>query len=650
MRRNICLYIFLCLVLLCSINLVSAMEFNESTEVCSFKEGDSINSNLTLVDESNIPDCEDSSIAITTNEDIFSEDDNSQINESIVYVGLNKTDDGGNGSYENPFASLDLACNNVSDKEDIIIKIFNGTYDIASEFNFNAKKISIIGEGEVIFKYSINKGNPSNSAFSFILTSAESNITFKNIIFDGSTPTAGFTPLRRIIQATSTNIAEFYNCSFLAYKNKFFYSASGKNPISKFYGCNFVLDGTIFTSTKSANKPPELFNADFNYCSFVCPSLSTLVPAYIDDDGNLISTLSINNCWFGSNSLPQYVNNVKSKYFSSLKTGNIIPYSVYSYAQMLKEHFVINYLGNGQYEIIGKLNWNGTEDQDGMENFQPMTVNLVSSTGDINQTATLVNGNFRAIYASSNSTHKVTATLHDEEIELEFTTVNITTNPVSIYYGEDQNITFNFTQPITANVTVTVSNGSYNKSEKVEVIGKDSLIYTVPDTLKAGAYDVEINLAENNLFGFNTTTLTVSKVSDYTFEVATGDVKVNNNATISITLPDDVTGTVIVKFGNDTKELPANKTMTVNFTNLNATTYGVTVSYSGNDKYVALDKSASVTVNKVDSVLEIEDVAFTYGEVIAIPFNVTNANGVTVSVLNKDDDEVATASSESGNY
>ncbi|MDO5815970.1 MAG: hypothetical protein Q4Q18_10050, partial [Methanobrevibacter sp.] len=315
---------------------------------------------------------------------------------------------------------------------------------------------------------------------------------------------------------------------------------------------------------------------------------------------------------------------------------------------MLKEHFIINYLGDNQYEIIGKLTWNGTEDQDGMENFQPMTVTLNSATGEVNQTATLVNGNFRAIYASSNSTHKVTATLHNEEIELEFTTVNITTDPVSIYYGEDQNITFNFTQPITANVTVTVSNGSYTKSERVEVIGKDSLAYTVPDTLKEGTYDVEINLAENNLFGFNTTTLTVSKVSDYTFEVATGDVKVGDNATISITLPDDVNGTVIVKFGNDTKELDANQTMTVNFTNLNATTYDVNVYYSGNDKYVSLDKSASVTVNKADSVLEIEDAAFTYGDVITIPFNVTNANGVTVSVLNKDDDEVATASSESG--
>ena len=235
---------------------------------------------------------------------------------------------------------------------------------------------------------------------------------------------------------------------------------------------------------------------------------------------------------------------------------------------------------------------------------------------------------------------------YDEEIELEFNTVNITSNPVSIHYGDNQNITFNFTQPITANVTVTVSNGSYNKSERIEIINKDSLTYTILDTLKEGIYDVEINLAENNLFGFNTTTLTVSKVSDYTFDVVAGDVKVGENATISITLPEDVTGTVIITFGNDTKELSANQTMTVNFTNLNATTYNVNVSYKGNDKYVALDKPSSVTVNKADSSLEIEDAAFTYGDVIAIPFNVTNANGVTVSVLNKDDDEIATASEE----
>lgn len=411
---------------------------------------------------------------------------------------------------------------------------------------------------------------------------------------------------------------------------------TGSEYNSRFINCYFDMDNAY--EQMFVNEFMENTIHTFNYCIF---NYSENILGKI----RLPCNISIDNVWFGQNNVPAYITPPKQYVITggiAYTEGYVIPvsrYAIFSVSQ--------NYLRNNQYEIIGKLTWNGTEDQDGMENFQPMTVNLQSSTGDINQTATLVNGNFRAIYTSSALNHKVTATLHNEEIELEFTTVNITADPVSIYYGDDQNITFNFTQPITANVTVTVSNGSYNKTEKVEVISKDSITYTVPDILKEGTYDVEINLAENNLFGSNSTTLTVSKVSDYTFDVATEDVKVGENATITITLPEDVNGTVVIKFSNDTKELSANQTMTVNFTNLNATTYSVNVSYNGNDKYVALDKPASVTVNKADSVLEIEDAVFTYGDVIAIPFNMTNAIGVTVIVYNKEDEEVATASSDS---
>ena len=570
----------------------------------------------------------------------------------VIYVGNNNSTIGGNGSYENPFSNFSLACDNINGQEKVTVKVFNGTYKLGAQLNFNTTNLHIEGiGGKVIITnlYSDTKlTKNTNHAEAFGLTSSLSNFTFSNIIFDitGRNNKLGtyisdknsayfyFFPFYG-----SANLGIFNNCSFIGFTDKTYITGSEEYN-SQFINCIFDIHNTWNTIFKGSFTKNMVHI--FEYCVFNLPDTSKMLGGSIYIGCNI----SMDSVWFGQNSLPPYITPAHGNVINPDGTYNdtyVIPvnrYAIFSVSE--------NYLGNDQYEIIGKLTWNGTEDQDGMENFQPMTVNLQSSTGDINQTATLINGNFRAIYISSNSTHKVTATLHNEEIELEFTKVNITANPVNIYYGEDQNITFNFTQPITANVTVTVSNGSYNKSERVEVIGKDSIVYTVPDTLKEGIYDVEINLAENNLFGFNTTTLTVSKVSDYTFEVATGDVKVGDNATISITLPDDVNGTVIVKFGNDTKEMSANQTMTVNFTNLNATTYGVTVSYSGNDKYVALDKPASVTVNKADSVLEIEDAAFTYGDVIVIPFNVTNANGVTVSVLNKDDDEVATASSESG--
>ena len=618
--------IFLIFVLFCSIGASSAIELQNS----SLSQQNSIsNQEYVNVENSDFSlgySDEINAVELDLDNEISNADDYE------IWVGNNITEDGGNGSYENPFSTLELACNNVNGQKKVTVNIFNGTYYLGAYLKFNTSNLNINGLGDVVIKNMYNK-KAKNIPQAFGLTEPSSNFTFSNLKFDFSGYTVDNFPKNNMYYYPfygTANLGVFYNCSFIGLDKNAGVTGSAYN--SKWINCYFDKELTSKKLFKDHFDTNSIHT--FEYCIFNvgASGFGTI---------HLPCTIDINNIWFGKNYIasPSTVVNPDGTY-NTTWSFPVNRYAIFSVFE--------NYLGENQYEIIGKLTWNGTDNQDGMENFQPMTVNLVSATGDINQTATLVNGNFRTIYTSSNSTHKVTATLHYEEIELEFTKVNITANPVSIYYGDNQNITFNFTQPITANVTVTVSNGSYNKSEKVEVIGKDSFIYTVPDTLKEGIYDVEINLAENNLFGFNTTTLTVSKVSDYTFEVATGDVKVGDNATISITLPDDVTGTVTVKFGNDTKELPANQTMTVNFTNLNATTYGVNVSYRGNDKYVALNKSASVTVNKADSVLEIEDAAFTYGDVIAIPFNVTNANGVTVSVLNKDDDEVANTSSESG--
>ena len=644
-------YLVLLFVILFSMNSIHALDMNDTLGYSM----DTVESNLEVESDSlddnaviNSPDIE---INSEFKDVIGSKDSNSR----IIYVGHHNTTDGGNGSFDNPFTTFKAVCDDVHGENNISIHVFGGTYYLGEGFTknnkipliFDTNNLNVVGiNGSVIIKNYFNDNRGSN-AEAFSLNSKDGNFTFSNIIFDYSGSTITFyenTRNRDYNYFTpfygDYNMGIYNNCSFVMSK------AGHRICLSenlKLINCSIhrsVTDANIFYVFKESSVSGRTsWNLSLEGYSIISFGGNKLTPnLYVPPQ-----FIFMDNMWFGTNHLPGYINHASVNQDGSYGTY-VIPVTRYAIFNVTQ-----NYLGNNQYEIIGKLTWNGTDDQDGMENFQPMTVHLESENGgEIALTANLVNGTFKTIYKNSASTHKITATLDNQEIELEFTTVNITTNPVSIYYGEDQNITFNFTQPITTNVTVTVSNGSYNKSERVEIIGKDSLIYTVSDTLKEGTYDVEINLAENNLFGFNTTTLTVSKVSDYTFDVATGDVKVGENATISITLPADVNGTVVIKFGNDTKELDANQTMTVNFDNLNATTYGVNVLYGGNDKYVALDKHASVTVNKANSVLEIEDAVFTYGDMISIPFNVTNANGVTVSVLNKDDDEVATASSESG--
>ena len=601
MKFNKYLICALFLVLICCIGAASAADAGDD----SFATNDTIDEEVTeAIDVSDEIDEEPLGVS---EEPALSDGETPSASEKVIYVGTNGTN-GGDGSPENPFTTFKAACDSVNGEDKVTVYVFGGEYklgegipkDSSTPLKFNTNNLSIVGLGKVIITNKYDDDEEGLNAEAFQLTSPSSNFTFSNLIFDATNCHVNpyidggdlnyFFPFYGV-----ANLGIYNNCSFIGFHNSQGITGVGYN--SKFIRCYFERKDGHSLFYKFIN---EGTFQTFEYCSFNLGNTYSLTGGSMKISHNI----SIVNAWFGQNTSPSYIgpwNAYATNPDGTWNTTYVIP--VNRYAQLIKEHFSISYLGNNSYEIVGKLTWNGTENQQGMENFQPMTVNLVSTTGDINQTATLVNGNFRTIYTSSATNHKVTATLHNEEIELEFTKVNITANPVSIYYGEDQNITFNFTQPITANVTVTVSNGSYNKSERVEIINKDSLVYTVPDTLKAGTYDVEIILAENNLFGFNTTTLTISKVNDYDFNpVFPGEnPKVGDDVIITVELPSDANGTVTVYVNNKpfTKEASTNTEITV--TGLVAGDNNITVEYSGNDKYAKKSTEQTITAEKVSA-------------------------------------------------
>ncbi len=547
-----------------------------------------------------------------------------------LYVGQNITDDGGNGSYENPFSSLDLACKNVSGEEKVTVNIFNGTYYIGSQLNFNTNNLIIKGNGTVIIKNSYDKTKVKQSLG---LTSSLANFTMYNIIVDGS-KWSKVSGDRQFFTAFfgNANFVTYDNCTFIGKKLRL-HGASEQNLLFK--NCVFKEMTSFFFSTAVPSLSGDKF-IDFENCIFLTPNLE-------DFCSNIFSNknITLNKIWFGQNSILDCLKGIDA-YDSKGNRINPMDIPVEQYAIFSVSE---NYLGDNQYEIIGQLYWNGTNDTVG-NTFAPMTVNLTSTTGEIVSNATLENGMFRVIYTSNSSDNKITAKLDYETIDLNFTNVEIQLDAPSIYYGDDQNITLTLPRAVNATVTVTVNNKTYG----IIVNNTDSVTYTIEDILTEGNYTIDVVLrdVENHLYGSNFTVLSISKVSDYVLEVVlTTDVKVGDNVTISIALPGDVNGTVIVKFGNETQTLPANATMTVTFNNLNATTYPINVIYEGNDKYTSKEKIDSVTVNKADSTVEIDDAIFTYGDVIVIPFNMTNAKGVTVIVYNKDDEEVANTSSES---
>ncbi|WP_296883750.1 Ig-like domain-containing protein [uncultured Methanobrevibacter sp.] len=619
------LIIFLFLGIILSLNIVSAVEGGDYSNVTE-DNGENL---LTISEinsaENDLNSLESDEILLKTSEsnDLLLNDVNDGY---IIYVGQNTTENG-NGSYENPFATLDLACNNTNGEDKVTLKIFNGTYFIGSQLNFNTSNLFIIGiGGDVIIK---NMYNSNDCKQALGLSSSSSNFTISNIIFDASNYTVGTGMPNRYFLCFygDANKGEFINCTFRNFTNAYVISASQYDSCFKY--CNFV----NFNSLDLFDGYFKTKSSVFKYCTFSDMTIRKLANSYYS-----YSNASMDSIWFGQNTIPNYMSGKGND-----RKNFVVPLTRYAMFSVSEK-----YLGNNQFEIIGKLTWNGTENQDGMENFQPMTFTISSNTGKVDSsTVTLVNGTFKTNYTSFDSINRIKVSFGDEDFdELIFNTVNITIVAPSIYYGENQNITLKFSQVINSTISISVNYNTYD----VKVNVSDSLNFTIPDILKEGNYTVNVKLNDESaqMYGDNSTTLIISKVSDYIFEVVTNNPKFGDNATITISLPDDVNGTVIIKLGNEMPQsLLANKTVVVNFTNLNADTYNITVTYSGNDKYVPNEKTASITVNPDKSCVEIEDAVFNYGETIVIPFNMTNAKGVTITVYNKNDDEVATNSSES---
>ena len=586
--------LILILSIFCSINVIAAVDLtNSSLDDISLNEPADLDSNLNneieIVSDNNnfvLSTNEDIGIQLGTNEG-FDEDEG-----YVIYVGHNNKTETGNGSYENPFSNFQLACDNVSNQEKVTLKIFDGTYYLGGNFKFDTPNLNIKGyNGSVIIK---NQYNAYGHTESFGSTSSIVNFTFSNLIFDASNHT-----MQTVIMGYpqydtwffpfygSANLGVFNNCSFISYgdSNKI----TGSEYNSKFIMCYFDFPYTYDDHYLFYNNFARNTNHTFEYCRFNY-DLKVLQTIYLP------CNILFDNVWFGKNEVPSYIHPRVINPDLSYNNTWSIPVSRYANFTVTQ-----NYLDNNQFEIIGKLTWNGTEDQDGMENFQPMTVTLTSNTGIIDSTAILKNGEFRAIYTSTNSTHKITVTLDNEEKELEFNNVNISVIAPGINYGDEQNVTITFTQPITANITVTVSNESYRKNYTVEVINKDSIIYTIQDTLKAGTYTIDVNLADKGLYGSNSTELKISKVVIDNFNpVLPGEnPKVGDNVTITVELPDGATGNVIVYVNNNpfTKEASTNTEITIN--GLVAGENKVKVIYSGNDKYENASFEGIITAEKV---------------------------------------------------
>lgn len=593
--KSFILILVICIVL--SLNFVVASDNSNITSEVISSNSDNKISDLSLESDelsaSEIDDLTEDNVELVSVE-----------KSKTIYIGHHNITQGGDGSEDNPFTTFKAACDDVNGEDNVTIYVYGGEYKLgegmvsglttgnAKPLIFNTSNLNIVGiNGSVIIK-NFNTITKNGFAEAFSLTSTSANFTFSNLIFDASNAVAMFTSTSSPQKITyfipfsgEANLGIYNNCSFKSFGTSRI--AQTLEYDSQFNNCYFEFKKSYLFMTISANRDPI-----FNNCIFDFASTVTLFNTL-----NLPSEISLNNVWFGQNKLPSYITPDRSHVIGEDGRGvdgYIVPVSRYAIFNVTQ-----NYLGNDEYEIIGKLTWNGTEDQDGMENFQPMTVTLESENGgEIASAVTLVNGTFKTIYKNSAANHKITATLHNQEINLEFNSVNITADPVSITYGDDQNITVKFSQVINSTVTIKVNNKTYD----VKVNESDSLTYTIKDILTEGTYIVNITLIddENHIYGINSTTLSVSKVdTPFNPNVPAEDVKVGDTVTIQVTLPEDATGTVTVNVANNTFTETASANTEINITGLVAGNNPIKIVYSGDNKYANKSVDENIYAEKV---------------------------------------------------
>ncbi|WP_458406457.1 hypothetical protein [Methanobrevibacter sp.] len=187
-----------------------------------------------------------------------------------------------------------------------------------------------------------------------------------------------------------------------------------------------------------------------------------------------------------------------------------------------------------------------------------------------------------------------------------------------IYLFESNKVT-RYYDLIKFNLLVSAFNASVNKNA---IDYNDKIIYTqtgLEDSFLTAVYnDVCINLHLRFL------------KSSPNLSIKLSDVMYNEDLTIKVTAPKDITGDVSVTVGSETTVKPLTNGVTFTFKYLTAAKYNVTVNYGGDGKYLSQIIKSSVNVKKYASATQINIGSVNVGEDIEI--TVTTSRGTTGNV------------------
>ena len=223
-------------------------------------------------------------------------------------------------------------------------------------------------------------------------------------------------------------------------------------------------------------------------------------------------------------------------------------------------------------------------------------------------------------YANATANAKVTAPKLDTPI-----TVEAPENKV----GDKAIVTVTVPYDATGNVTIEIDGVKYTSQIK-----NGKAVFEV-ENLAAGTKTIAVEYAgdDNYIANHTTGTTTVSKCPS-TVSATITDIDVGENVTITVTVPEDATGQVLIDI--DGVGYYVNVTGgvgTASIPRMPNGIYNVSLTYTGDDKYLSSSNNASFNVSKVESFVIPTTQDITVGEIEVIRLTVPEDATGTVTVV-----------------
>ena len=215
-----------------------------------------------------------------------------------------------------------------------------------------------------------------------------------------------------------------------------------------------------------------------------------------------------------------------------------------------------------------------------------------------------------------------------------FATLNLTSDVSALENNQKVNVKAVFylndgskyTNLPNINLDISSINGILNKN--VTVID-ENVIYTL-----TAFNDGILTVSYNDINIYKTFEFLKSNPS---ISLTTNDIMFGDNLTVTVTAPGDAEGNLTVNVGNasQTKAIESTKTIFI-FENLKADNYTITLTYSGDKKYISKELTSNVIVNKYESTIKLNISTVNVGEDVILTITITDSStgNVTLKINN----------------